>query len=53
MKNVDHDAGKDKVGTDILGFYVGLTDDVKVLQKLEKEHVSSIIIDCAATAAAR
>ncbi|NKI74917.1 carboxy terminal-processing peptidase [Dickeya sp. CFBP 2040] len=41
------DAGKDKVGVlDIPGFYVGLTDDVKVqLQKLEKEHVSSIIID--------
>ncbi|WP_035341499.1 carboxy terminal-processing peptidase, partial [Dickeya sp. DW 0440] len=41
------EAGKDKVGVlDIPGFYVGLTDDVKVqLQKLEKEHVSSIIID--------
>ncbi|WP_023639496.1 carboxy terminal-processing peptidase [Dickeya zeae] len=41
------DAGKDKVGVlDIPGFYVGLTDDVKVqLQKLEKEHVSSIVID--------
>ncbi|GAB7261411.1 MULTISPECIES: carboxy terminal-processing peptidase [Dickeya] len=41
------DVGKDKVGVlDIPGFYVGLTDDVKVqLQKLEKEHVSSIVID--------
>ncbi|MEI7377245.1 carboxy terminal-processing peptidase [Dickeya chrysanthemi] len=41
------EAGKDKVGVlDIPGFYVGLTDDVKVqLQKLEKEHVSSVIID--------
>ncbi|WJV55712.1 carboxy terminal-processing peptidase [Prodigiosinella aquatilis] len=39
--------GKDKVGVlDIPGFYVGLTDDVKVqLQKLEKDHVSSIVID--------
>ncbi|MFP9228405.1 carboxy terminal-processing peptidase [Pectobacterium cacticida] len=39
--------GKDKVGVlDIPGFYVGLTDDVKVqLQKLEKQHVSSIVID--------
>ncbi|OSN06786.1 carboxy terminal-processing peptidase [Lonsdalea iberica] len=40
-------AGKDKVGVlDIPGFYVGLTDDVKVqLQKLEAENVSSVIID--------
>ncbi|KHN56468.1 carboxy terminal-processing peptidase [Pectobacterium fontis] len=39
--------GKDKVGVlDIPGFYVGLTDDVKVqLQKLEKQNVSSIVID--------
>ncbi|WP_300002678.1 carboxy terminal-processing peptidase [uncultured Cedecea sp.] len=39
--------GKEKVGVlDIPGFYVGLTDDVKVqLQKLEKENVKSIIID--------
>lgn len=39
--------GKEKVGVlDIPGFYVGLTDDVKVqLQKLEKQHVSSVIID--------
>lgn len=39
--------GKEKVGVlDIPGFYVGLTDDVKVqLQKLEKQNVSSIIID--------
>ncbi|MEE3649432.1 MULTISPECIES: carboxy terminal-processing peptidase [unclassified Brenneria] len=41
------DVGKEKVGVlDIPGFYVGLTDDVKVqLQKLEKQHVSSIVID--------
>jgi carboxyl-terminal processing protease len=39
--------GKDKVGVlDIPGFYVGLTEDVKVqLQKLEKQNVSSVIID--------
>ncbi|WP_075181978.1 carboxy terminal-processing peptidase [Pantoea sp. 1.19] len=39
--------GKEKVGVlDIPGFYVGLTDDVKVqLQKLEKQHVSSVVID--------
>lgn len=39
--------GKEKVGVlDIPGFYVGLTDDVKVqLQKLEKQKVSSIVID--------
>lgn len=39
--------GKEKVGVlDIPGFYVGLTADVKVqLQKLEKQNVSSIIID--------
>ncbi len=39
--------GKEKVGVlDIPGFYVGLTDDVKVqLQKLEKENVKSVIID--------
>ncbi|MEH2920352.1 carboxy terminal-processing peptidase [Samsonia erythrinae] len=39
--------GKDKVGVlDIPGFYVGLTDDVKVqIQKLEKQNVSSIVID--------
>ncbi|WP_323659400.1 carboxy terminal-processing peptidase [Pectobacterium versatile] len=39
--------GKDKVGVlDIPGFYVGLTDDVKVqLQKLEKQNISSIVID--------
>ncbi|MCT4702295.1 carboxy terminal-processing peptidase [Enterobacteriaceae bacterium H20N1] len=39
--------GKDKVGVlDIPGFYVGLTDDVKVqLQKLEKQNVKSVIID--------
>ena len=39
--------GKEKVGVlDIPGFYVGLTDDVKVQpQKLEKQNVSSVIID--------
>ncbi len=39
--------GKEKIGVlDIPGFYVGLTDDVKVqLQKLEKQKVSSIIVD--------
>ncbi len=39
--------GKEKVGVlDIPGFYVGLTDDVKVqLQKLEKQNVSGVIID--------
>ncbi|MEG0057587.1 carboxy terminal-processing peptidase [Hafnia sp.] len=43
VKTVD---GK-KVGVlDIPGFYVGLTDDVKVqLQKLEKQNISSVIID--------
>ena len=43
VKTVD---GK-KVGVlDIPGFYVGLTDEVKVqLQKLEKQNVSSVIID--------
>ncbi|MFC3395755.1 carboxy terminal-processing peptidase [Brenneria rubrifaciens] len=43
VKNV----GQEKVGVlDIPGFYVGLTDDVKVqLQKLEKQHVSSVVID--------
>lgn len=39
--------GKEKVGVlDIPGFYVGLTDDVKVqLQKLEKQNAKSVIID--------
>ncbi len=39
--------GSQKVGVlDIPGFYVGLTDDVKVqLQKLEKQNVSAVIID--------
>jgi len=39
--------GSEKVGVlDIPGFYVGLTEDVKVqLQKLEKQNVSSVIID--------
>lgn len=43
VKTVD----KQKVGVlDIPGFYVGLTDDVKVqLQKLEKQNVSAVIID--------
>lgn len=41
------DVGGQKVGVlDIPGFYVGLTDDVKVqLQKLQKQNVSSVIID--------
>ena len=39
--------GKQKVAVmDIPGFYVGLTDDVKVqLQKMEKQHVNSLVID--------
>jgi len=39
--------GNEKVGVlDIPGFYVGLTEDVKVqLQKLEKENVKSVVID--------
>jgi len=43
VKNV----GKQKVGVlDIPGFYVGLTDDVKVqLQKLQKQNVDSVVID--------
>ncbi|QCR36333.1 carboxy terminal-processing peptidase [Nissabacter sp. SGAir0207] len=43
VKNV----GKEKVAVmDIPGFYVGLTDDVKVqLQKMEKQHVNSLVID--------
>ncbi|MFP1980191.1 carboxy terminal-processing peptidase [Lonsdalea quercina] len=47
VKMTIKNAGKDKVGVlDIPGFYVGLTDDVKVqLQKLEAENVSSVIID--------
>lgn len=42
-----HNVGKEKVGVlDIPGFYVGLTDDVKVqLQKLQKQHIDSIVID--------
>lgn len=42
-----HNVGKNKVGVlDIPGFYVGLTDDVKVqLQKLQKQNVDSIVID--------
>lgn len=43
IKNV----GKQKVGVlDIPGFYVGLTDDVKVqLQKMQKQNVDSVVID--------
>lgn len=43
VKNV----GNQKVGVlDIPGFYVGLTDDVKVqLQKLQKQNVNSVVID--------
>ncbi|EFW12954.1 C-terminal processing peptidase [Serratia symbiotica str. Tucson] len=39
--------GKEKVGVlDIPGFYVGLTDDVKVqLQKMAKQNVKRVIID--------
>jgi carboxyl-terminal processing protease len=39
--------GKEKVGViDIPGFYVGLTDDVKVqLQKMAKQKIKSMIID--------
>ncbi|WP_099350414.1 carboxy terminal-processing peptidase [Erwinia amylovora] len=42
-----HHVGKQKVGVlDIPGFYVGLTDDVKVLlQKLQKQSVDSVVID--------
>ncbi|RPE03107.1 carboxy terminal-processing peptidase [Candidatus Pantoea deserta] len=42
-----HNVGKQKVGVlDIPGFYVGLTDDVKVqLQKLQKQNVDSVVID--------
>ena len=42
-----HQVGKEKVGVlDIPGFYVGLTNDVKVqLQKLQKQNVNSIVID--------
>lgn len=41
------EVGNQKVAVlDIPGFYVGLTDDVKVqLQKLQKQNVSSVIID--------
>lgn len=42
-----HNVGSKKVGVlDIPGFYVGLTDDVKVqLQKLQKQNVDSVVID--------
>ncbi|MEX5410499.1 carboxy terminal-processing peptidase [Atlantibacter hermannii] len=47
VKMIVKTVGKQKVGVlDIPGFYVGLTDDVKVqLQKLEKQNVSAVIID--------
>ena len=47
VKMTIKEVGKQKVAVlDIPGFYVGLTDDVKVqLQKLEKQDVSSVIID--------
>ncbi|WP_034915340.1 carboxy terminal-processing peptidase [Erwinia sp. 9145] len=47
VKMTVHNVGKEKVGVlDIPGFYVGLTDDVKVqLQKLQKQNVNSIVID--------
>ncbi len=43
VKNI----GKEKIGIlDIPGFYVGLTEDVKIqLQKLTRQNVNSIIID--------
>ncbi len=47
VKMTVQNVGKEKVGVlDIPGFYVGLTDDVKVqLQKLQKQNVDSIVID--------
>ncbi|HBT54372.1 MAG TPA: carboxy terminal-processing peptidase, partial [Erwinia persicina] len=47
VKMTVHNVGKQKVGVlDIPGFYVGLTDDVKVqLQKLQKQNIDSIVID--------
>ncbi|TKI08209.1 carboxy terminal-processing peptidase [Martelella alba] len=43
IKRVD---GQKVAVLDIPGFYVGLTDDVKVqLQKLEKQNVDSVVID--------
>ncbi|MGL4860303.1 MAG: carboxy terminal-processing peptidase [Enterobacteriaceae bacterium] len=41
------EVGKEKVGVlTVPGFYVGLTNDVKVqLQQLEKQNINSIIID--------
>ncbi|WP_455813027.1 carboxy terminal-processing peptidase [Pseudomonas graminis] len=47
VKMTVHNVGTQKVGVlDIPGFYVGLTDDVKVqLQKLQKQNVDSIVID--------
>jgi carboxyl-terminal processing protease len=47
VKGTVHNVGKQKVGVlDIPGFYVGLTDDVKVqLQKLQKQNVDSVVID--------
>jgi len=47
VKMTVHNVGKQKVGVlDIPGFYVGLTDDVKVqLQKLQKQNVDSVVID--------
>ena len=47
VKMTVHNVGNKKVGVlDIPGFYVGLTDDVKVqLQKLQKQNVDSVVID--------
>lgn len=47
VKLIIKNVGKQKVGVlDIPGFYVGLTDDVKVqLQKLQKQNVDSVVID--------
>ncbi len=55
MKMSVKTVGKEKVGVlDIPGFYVGLTDDVKVqLQKLENRTSAAWLSICAATAAGR
>ncbi len=47
VKMTVQNVGNKKVGVlDIPGFYVGLTDDVKVqLQKLQKLNVDSVVID--------
>lgn len=47
VKGTVHNIGTNKVGVlDIPGFYIGLTDNVKVqLQKLHKQHIKSLVID--------